>query len=84
MKIYRFNPETGIYLGEDFTDEAPPKRASELPPDATTIAPPLVRAGAVPVFDSDAQCWVVLDLSTLPEMRLHGRLDQDAPAEKCR
>ena len=40
MKIYLFNPETGVYLGEDFADENPMQRGvSVLPPGATTIAP---------------------------------------------
>jgi hypothetical protein len=35
MKIYLFNPETGIYLGEDYADEASMKRGSfVVPPDA--------------------------------------------------
>jgi hypothetical protein len=60
MKIYLFNPETGVYLGEDFADEAPMKRGEYvLPPGATTIAPPEGGRGHVLVFDVDAQCWEV-------------------------
>ena len=60
MKIYRFNPETGIYLGEDFADEAPMKRgAFVVPPDATTVAPPEGGRGHLLVFDVAAQCWEV-------------------------
>jgi hypothetical protein len=60
MKIYLFNPETGVYLGEDFADEAPMKReAIVLPPDATAIAPPRVGPGQIPVFNSVKQCWEV-------------------------
>ncbi len=58
MKIYRFNPETGIYLGEDFADETPLRRGVyTIPPDATTIAPPRIERGRVPVFDVAAQRW---------------------------
>ena len=40
MKIYLFNPETGVYLGEDFADDALMKqRGYVLPPGATTLAP---------------------------------------------
>ena len=47
MKIYLFNPETGVYLGEDFADEALMKQDGYvIPPDATTIAPPEGRTGA--------------------------------------
>jgi hypothetical protein len=60
MKIYRFNPETGTYLGEDFADEAPMKRGDfVVPPDATTIAPPEGARGHILVFDAAAQCWEV-------------------------
>jgi len=60
MKIYLFNPETGVYLGEDFADKAPVKQGSYiLPPDATTIAPPAVGRGQLLVFNSAAERWEV-------------------------
>jgi hypothetical protein len=60
MKIYLFNPETGIYLGEDFADEAPMKRdVFVIPPDATTIAPPRVESGQVLVFNAGKQEWEI-------------------------
>ena len=60
MKIYLFNPETGVYLGEDFADEAPMKRDGfVVPPGATTIAPPEVGRGHILVFHVAAQCWEV-------------------------
>jgi hypothetical protein len=60
MKIYLFNPETGIYLGEDFADEAAMKKEGYiLPPDATTIAPPQVERGQIPVFNLDKEHWEV-------------------------
>jgi hypothetical protein len=35
MKVYLFNPETGVYRGENFADEAPMKcGAFVVPPDA--------------------------------------------------
>ena len=58
MKIYLFNPETGIYLGEDFADEAPLERGSfVVPPDATTMAPPSAVRGQMPVFNAGKQRW---------------------------
>ncbi len=58
MKIYLFNPENGIYLGEDYADEEPLKRCSyRVPSDATTIAPPQVVHGGVPVFNTREQQW---------------------------
>ncbi len=60
MKIYFFNPETGVYLGEDFADESPMKRGGfVVPPDATMIAPPEGGQGHLLVFDVEAQCWEV-------------------------
>ncbi len=60
MKIYLFNPENGLYLGEDFADEAPLGRGEGIvPPDATTIAPPPVQNGQVLMFSVEEQCWNV-------------------------
>jgi len=60
MKIYLFNPDTGIYLGEDFADEAPLESGNfVIPPGATTIAPPEGGRGHIMAFDVVAQCWEV-------------------------
>jgi len=60
MKIYLFNPETGLYLGEDFADVAPMKRGTYvLPADATSIAPPQVGPDQIPVFNVGEQRWEV-------------------------
>jgi len=60
MKIYLFNPETGDYLGEDFADDAPMGKGDcVVPTDATTIAPPHVERGQVPVFNRAKQRWEV-------------------------
>ena len=60
LKIYLFNPETGVYLGEDFADESPMREGEYvIPPDATTIAPPEGGRGHILVFDIVAQCWEV-------------------------
>lgn len=58
MKIYRFGPETGVYLGEDFADEAMMEnRRFFIPGDATTIAPPEVDHGQILFFNSIEQRW---------------------------
>ncbi len=63
MKIYLFDPETGVYLGEDFADEAPVGRdAYLLPDDATTIEPPEVEGGQFPLFLADEKRWEVCSL----------------------
>ncbi len=60
MKIYLFNPENGVYLGEDFADEAPMQHGKYmLPPDATTIVPPSVENGQVLIFSIEEQRWDV-------------------------
>ena len=71
MKIYLFNPETGVYLGEDFADESMMMQEGfVIPPGATTIAPPEGGRGHVLVFDVDAQCWEV-----------RSRLDKVSPSD---
>jgi hypothetical protein len=64
MKIYLFNPETGIYLGEDFADEPPmcPGRDA-VPLDATTVPPPPYRRGEVPVFTVARNNWEIRPVS---------------------
>jgi hypothetical protein len=58
MKIYLFNPETGVYLGEGYADEAPMGRnSSVVPPYATTLAPPSAVRGQLPVFNAAKQRW---------------------------
>jgi hypothetical protein len=60
MKIYRFNQETGVYLGEDFADEMPLERGTfVVPPDATAVAPPQVEQWQILVFDVAEQRWEV-------------------------
>jgi hypothetical protein len=60
MKIYLFDPETGVYLGEDFADKAPMNGGGYIiPPDATTIVPPRVERGQIPVFNFSEKCWEV-------------------------
>lgn len=60
MKIYLFNPETGVYLGEDFADLSLMLGEYVIPSDATTIAPPQVELGQILIFNADEQCWGVL------------------------
>ena len=64
MKIYLFYPETGVYLGEDFSDDPPMCQGREaVPPDATTVAPPPYRRGEVPVFMVSANKWEIRPIS---------------------
>lgn len=78
MKIYLFNPVTGAYLGEDFADEAPFKRGSYvIPEDATTIAPPKVQGGQMPIFNLREQRWEIHPIPSLRKSLPSGKLDDD-------
>ncbi|SNB47520.1 hypothetical protein [Geobacter sp. DSM 9736] len=69
MKIYLFNPESGVYLGEDFADEAATYRGADLvPPDATTVAPPSLRRGEIAVYDEGEERWRVIPQGALPAL----------------
>jgi hypothetical protein len=60
MKIHLFDPETGIYQGEDFSDDL--SACNECKPDAshaTTIAPPPYHKGEVPVFRMAENQWEI-------------------------
>ena len=60
MKVYLFNPDTGVYFGEFVADEEPESSSSLLAPlKTTTIAPPEGGRGHIMVFDVAAQCWEV-------------------------
>jgi hypothetical protein len=80
MKIYHFNPDTGVYLGEDFADEGLLKGdAFIVPPDATTLAPPR-QAGYVAVFDVQTLQWSLCKLPSSTEQLQRARLeDGDEP-----
>ncbi|MBT1076685.1 hypothetical protein [Geobacter grbiciae] len=58
MKIYRFDTDTGVYLGEDFTDD-PGRGVTILPSDSTTITPPQVEQGNTLYFNEREQRWEV-------------------------
>jgi hypothetical protein len=66
MKIYLFNPETGIYQGEDFTDNKPMCQGREtVPAHATPIAPPPFRRGEVPFFAVTENRWEIRPVAAL-------------------
>ena len=83
MKIYRFNPENGFYLGEDFADEPPMRGTSEVPPDATTIAPPTAK-GMIPFFDVHRQQWELRTPPAPAGLLFHGKLDGECNQAETR
>ena len=82
MKIYLFNTETGMYLGEAFADENPLQRGVfVVPPDATAIAPPQAGPGEVPVFISLALCWEICKRPVPAKKSYYDRLTGDSRPE---
>lgn len=59
MKVYLYNPETGLYEGETFEETAMLKNESGL----TTAPPPDYDHGQVPVFDQQKSAWVVIPVT---------------------
>jgi hypothetical protein len=60
MKIHLFDPETGVYQGEDFSDDLSMRHEGEADAShATTIAPPPFRKGEVPVFKMAENEWEI-------------------------
>ena len=79
MKIYLFNPDSGFYLGEDFSDDLPicPGREA-LPAHATTIAPPPYQSGEVPVFRSAENQWRITPVAALMQTAAYAGPRQQA------
>jgi hypothetical protein len=65
MKIYLFNPENGIYEGEDFTDAALLPGREAIPTHATALAPPSYTKGEVPVYLAAEKTWVIRPVSAV-------------------
>lgn len=82
MKIYLFDTETGIYLGEDFADEGDRPGSYRLPEGATTIAPP-ERADGILRFDQTRQQWDILLSPDRQSAGLRGRLEGNATGESA-
>lgn len=81
MKIYRYNQETGVYLGEDFADETLLKGRTVVPSDATLLAPPTHEPGYVAVFDVRAGQWMLCERPTPAELLQRARLEDSNESE---
>lgn len=83
MKIYYFDPDSGLYQGEEFEDDA-------LIPDideATTVAPPSWQKGEIPVFDPAAREWGIRSVAEVSGQTRssdgnHGQNLLDAPRKR--
>lgn len=66
MKVYNYDPETGIYINEGIADESPLEEGVWLiPAHATEIAPPSVPEGKVAVWKDGS--WSVETAPAKPE-----------------
>lgn len=60
MKIYLFDVESYLYLGEDFC----PSDHLEGEDGVTTIAPPAPVAGCIPIYAPAARQWSLVPLDS--------------------
>ncbi|WP_136524132.1 hypothetical protein [Geomonas ferrireducens] len=65
MKVYLYDPETGCYQGEDFTDAPLLSDSPAATSCSTTVAPPPYAPGVVPVFKHTKQRWELESVWTL-------------------
>lgn len=65
MKIYQYEPETGVYAGELFEESVNLIHYSE---GVTPIAPPPYESGQVPVFDMAQNKWELLPIRTVRQL----------------
>ena len=68
MKIYLFNPENGVYLGEDYSEEYGEPEGDGV----TTIEPPPCGCDDVAVFDPSVRLWRVVGVGLLKPASLGG------------
>lgn len=66
MKVYNYDPETGIYINEGIADESPLEEGVWLiPAHATDVAPPATPEGKVAVWKGSD--WAIEDAPIKPE-----------------
>ncbi len=68
MKIYYYDPETGIYQGEGYEDNRLLSKRKSNRNGMTTVAPPSFEKGRIPVFDSRKATWSVVSISETPSL----------------
>ena len=73
MKVYLYDPESGIYEGEDFRDGS----AGECEHGMTPVPPPDPACGQVAVFDLAAQQWTTVPTGVARQLlKLRGSTDR--------
>jgi hypothetical protein len=68
MKLYLFNPESGVYAGETFDERGIMNRDEGV----TAIAPPEFARGQVPVFDRVTGGWSIFPIATVRQVMTRG------------
>jgi len=58
MKVYLFDPASGLYEGEDFLDTGEVREDDGI----TNIAPPMNLTGQVPVYDRNRSDWKLIPI----------------------
>ena len=61
MRVYLYDTENGIYLGQDFCS---PKEINVID-GITTLAPPSAKPGHVAVFDTELLSWKQVPIAAL-------------------
>lgn len=64
MKVYLYNTDNGVYLGEDYSSE----KTALVVEGETTIAPPPYERGEVAIFDRASSQWRVLRIDRVQNM----------------
>ncbi len=64
MKLYTFETETGLYLGQDFGA----KSDVTISEGITELASPEFSHGETPVFDFNTRQWSVIEISKVRPM----------------
>ena len=61
MRVYYFDPRSGMYQGEDFTETLPAETATGMTP----VMPPAYGKGQIPVFDAQNRCWQLVPTASV-------------------
>jgi len=61
MKVYLFDPTSGLYEGEDFWESGEVREAE----GATGLEPPLIQQGQLPVYNRRIHTWQLIPTDKL-------------------